>query len=282
MTVVTECKHHWDIGSRRREGDVLITPERCRLCGGEHELIEKWNAGWKHGHGNPDTRHYTEIRYPNGKPEIKEDTTLVTQQEGQEVKDQGGGEQTQEKPESQGKGGNTTNMRDYYEQNKEAILADYAYMGFSATARKWKIPSGSMSGLLRRWGVETTKSKNRQKKEKGKGVLSAAEKSHRDTPPGIDAEDNFTKSREIEAHADEIIADIDSGMMIKKICSKWNISRKAFENFRRRHGLVVGINKPKVDIIAIVDQIFDEETDIKAAKQRWYGAKSVIQMMRIR
>lgn len=278
MTTDVNCNpHYWKCGTRRNDGDNrTITPERCLKCGADRDLIEIWAQK-----GQIPARSYTEIHYPNGKPEIKEDT-MVNEVKGQEFKDQGGEEQLQQeqpsedKPKSQGKGGNTTSKREYYDANKEAILADYAYLGFSGTARKWKIPTGSMPGLLRRWNVGTTKSHKRIKK------VPVSKDRQAEDHPAIIAEHNAAKNREIESHADEIIADIDSGMMIKDICKKWNFSRKAFENFRRRHGLVVGPQKTQIDLVSIVNQIFAEETDIKAAKHRWLGAKSVIEMMRLR
>jgi hypothetical protein len=43
----------------------------------------------------------------------------------------------------------------FYEDNKQAILADVQSIGRTATCRKWNIPSGSLSILLRRWQEES-------------------------------------------------------------------------------------------------------------------------------
>jgi len=42
----------------------------------------------------------------------------------------------------------------YHNYNKTAILADYAKIGQTSTCKKWNIPSGTIVGLVRRWGVK--------------------------------------------------------------------------------------------------------------------------------
>lgn len=286
-----KCTHYWKCGSRRYDGpNACITPEHCLKCGAARDLIETWEKK-----GQIPIRSYTAIRYPKGKSEIKEDTTLGEEQlekKDQETENQGGQDAgtiekglLKGKPESQGKGGNTQKMREYHDAHKKEIISDYKYMGFSATARKWEIPSGSMSGLLRRWGIETSKSA----KKHGKKTVSPLELvEERTVPVGTDgskirsAADNSSNSRTILREAgDTILADFNKGILIKDICVKWGISRKSFENFRRKHGMSVGPRKQNLNIVDIVDGIFKEASDIYDAKQRWIGAKTVIEAMKV-
>ena len=44
-----------------------------------------------------------------------------------------------------------TDMKRYYEQNKEDILSDIKDIGAKKTRKKWQIPAGTFSGLQKRW-----------------------------------------------------------------------------------------------------------------------------------
>jgi len=47
-------------------------------------------------------------------------------------------------------------MKSYYLKNKPAILADIKLQGSKAARKAWKIPAGTMNGLLARWSRNGT------------------------------------------------------------------------------------------------------------------------------
>lgn len=49
--------------------------------------------------------------------------------------------------------GNLQDIKRYYDENKKWILADLEEMGTKATREKWHIPSGTWTGLRKRWGI---------------------------------------------------------------------------------------------------------------------------------
>lgn len=235
------CKHHWLIGNRRRDGDNSITPEHCKYCGGERDLVEAWNKGLSYrNNSKPDSSKYSEIRYPGANRKIKirrtpvvkkEDTNILgldytgapikayiepaqaqASDEIGQLKEQG---KTDNPPPIGTKGGDTVSRRKYYDNNKEAIIADYTSAGFIVTARKWDIPLGSLTGLLRRWKVTVNQPKLKHEIE---------------ALPGAPAQEGPAAT--------------------------------FFGN--------------SMNIINLVDQIFAQETDIKGAEMRWTGVKSVL------
>lgn len=293
MTGTKECLHHWLYRAPYREGDNRITPEYCKYCWAEHNLIEEFNQS-----NIITSKYYTPITYPRGK-RLKEEDTKMDMEKGAGTEkreeeqstelipemDNGGGQEhsPENRPKSHGKGGNTRVMMKYYDENKQAILSDCDYMGKAAAALKWKIPSATMNGLLKRWKKEEEEKETQPAKKSGLQMLEE------ETIPKYPLASKTLKikkglntweiSKYIESNASKILADIESGMLIKDICAKWDISRKSLENFRRRHGLSVGILKPELNIFDIVDQIFEEEDDINIAKARWNGVKSVMKVM---
>lgn len=59
------------------------------------------------------------------------------------------------KPDVTGKGKKEYNwlIHDYYEENKEHILAEIEILGETATRKRWNINSGTWTGLKKRWGL---------------------------------------------------------------------------------------------------------------------------------
>jgi len=49
------------------------------------------------------------------------------------------------------RGWNKGERHDYYESNKEAIIADLLSTGRTATREKWNIPKGTLGKLMSRW-----------------------------------------------------------------------------------------------------------------------------------
>jgi len=46
-------------------------------------------------------------------------------------------------------------MKRYYEEHKDEILKDRQEIGDTETRKKWRIPSGSFTGLMNRWMIFT-------------------------------------------------------------------------------------------------------------------------------
>lgn len=60
------------------------------------------------------------------------------------------------------RGGRKNPLTEYYEQNKEPIIADTKTLGETATRKKWGIKSGMWTTLKKRWGLPINKRGYRQ------------------------------------------------------------------------------------------------------------------------
>ena len=73
--------------------------------------------------------------------------------------------------------GNLRDIKRYYDENKERILADLEEMGIKAMCERWHIGSSVLSGLRRRWGIPSSRPHHFRKPK-------AVVKSPAPAPPG--------------------------------------------------------------------------------------------------
>ena len=71
----------------------------------------------------------------------------------------------------------------FYDENKEAILADLTELGNKATAEKWDMPGSTLVGLKRRWGMPVEKRGGRRKTREKPSQDSASQALRDGLPP---------------------------------------------------------------------------------------------------
>lgn len=130
----------------------------------------------------------------------------------------------------------------YYEQNKEAILADVKAMGVMATGEKWKIPGGTMSTLRRRW------------------------QKHTDTPkPSNNPKTAWEKHEYYEKHKEEILGDLKVlGSVATK--QKWNLPPSTLNTLLTRWQVPLEEREPQnggLPPLPLFNEAWDPEVQIK-------------------
>lgn len=272
------CKHRWICGQPKKDGDKRVTHEKCVCCKGERDLIETFN---------PYNAKHTAIVYP-AKERVPECASRLQNeiiQAAQDVKENKDDsiqieiKIIQAKEENtMGIGGNTKEKsRKYLERKPEILECVKRHNGkIKTAAEELDMPEQTLRGLINRWEKEDAAQETLVNQT---GSSSPAAGSSGD----IDIKELGTRDRYLyfESHAAEIIKDIESGMRLNDVMTKWKISSKALLNFRHRHGLLVDTQmtaqrKAREELITLFEKVLTQTDTIENARACWQGVKIVL------
>lgn len=236
-----QCIHYWICSNPQRIDGKRVAHERCQKCGGERDLIADITSKCFN-----ETK-YTEIKYPEKGGKMENTTKKIRS--------------------------NVYKKHANYLTRKDEIIATYKELGrTSLAAKNLDMPSTTLRQLLITWG-EYNPGKPARKVKKGSTSSSATVHSVDNHNKKVNSAARF---RFVEANAEEITADIKSGMTNSKILAKWGISDNAVVNFKYRHGLAIYKNVASVKLQAELIAIFEGvllQPDITSARVCWQGVK---------